>query len=446
VSAIPEESEYKVYGYRWVVTAVFGLVLLVQAFLWLSFTPIGTSVETALGVSNVQVRLLALVGPFMFILVGSYAGSLGDNRGWKFSAGVGTVMLVIAGIVKAVTPYVIDSGTAQWWIYLLMQILGGTGAAFALANLSKMPIKWFPEKQRALGNGLTTMSMYLGTAIGLTLVTAIAGIPERYSKVVLTTPRAIEVTQNGLNSVLLVMGIIMAVTGVLFFVFAKEEPPTPAGPVEEQVIVPLREAFGTLFRSATFKALCIVSLAGYGVYIGVTVTMEKMMQYHGFNASFAASVAAGITVGGIVGAGLIPPYSEKVGLRKPFLILAGSVAVPALLIIAFVGNKPLDIALGILMGFFLLPALPVTFTIVGEMEEIGPKLAATGVGTLLAVGSIGSAGVPLLMDIFARKVGGLTDYRWAILFLAALAIVAVVGVIFFVRETGPKRKEAKKAA
>ncbi len=437
VSAIPEESEYKVYGYRWVVTAVFGLVLLVQAFLWLSFAPIETAVETALGVSTTQVRLLALVGPFMFILVSSYAGSLGDNKGWKFSAGIGTVMLVIAGIVKAVTPHVIDSGTAQWWVYLFMQVLGGMGAAFALANLSKMPIKWYPEKQRALGNGLTTMSMYLGTAIGLPLVTAIAGIPEGASQ---------QVAQNGLNNVLLVMGIIMAVTGVLFFVFAKESPPTPAGPMEELANVPLREAFGTLFRSNTFRALCIVSLAGYGVYIGMTVTMEKIMQYHGFTTSFASLVAAGITVGGIIGAGLIPPYSEKVGVRKPFLILAGSVAVPALLIIAFVGNKPLDVGFGILMGFFLLPALPVTFTIVGEMEEIGPRLAATGVGTLLAVGSIGSAGIPLLMEVFARKVDGLTDYRWAILFLAALAIIAVVGVVFFVRETGPKRKEAQKAA
>jgi len=95
VSAIPEESDYKVYGYRWVVTAVFGLVLLVQAFLWLSFAPIESSVETALGVSATEVRLLALVGPFMFILVGTYAGTLGDSKGWKFSAGVGTVMLVI---------------------------------------------------------------------------------------------------------------------------------------------------------------------------------------------------------------------------------------------------------------------------------------------------------------------------------------------------------------
>ena len=222
VSAIAEETEYRAYGYRWVVTAAFGLVLCVQNFLWLSFAPIESSVQKALGVSATQVRLLALVGPFMFIVASSYADSLSDNSGWKVSACAGTVMMMIAGIVKIFTPHIVTGGTAQWWIYLFMQILGGTGSAFALANLSKMPIKWFKENQRALGNGLTTMSMYLGTALALPLVTVFAGIPSHASQAV---------AQAGLNSVLLLAGIIMAVSGILFFLLAKEEPPTPAGPI-----------------------------------------------------------------------------------------------------------------------------------------------------------------------------------------------------------------------
>ena len=432
MSAIAEETEYRAYGYRWVVTAAFGLVLCVQNFLWLSFAPIESSVQKALGVSATQVRLLALVGPFMFIVASSYAGSLADNRGWKVSAGAGTVMMMIAGIVKIFTPHIVTGGTAQWWIYLFMQILGGTGSAFALANLSKMPIKWFKENQRALGNGLTTMSMYLGTALALPLVTVFAGIPSHASQAV---------AQAGLNRVLLLAGIIMAVSGILFFLLAKEEPPTPAGPIPEQIHLTLRESFPTLLRSSQFKALCLVSLAGYGIYIGLTVTMEKIMGFHGFSTGFASIVAAAITIGGIIGAGILPGYSEKVGLRKPFLILAGAIAIPGVLLIAFVGNRPVDVTAGILMGFFLLPALPITFTVVGEMKDIGPRLAATAVGTLLAVGSIGSTFVPLLMEAFGiKKPGGIIDYRWALLFLAALGALALFAVIFFVKETGPKSR------
>lgn len=435
VSTIPEETEYKVYGYRWVVTAVFGLVLAVQNFLWLSFAPIESSVQKALGVSATEVRLLALVGPFMFIVVSTYAGSLGDNRGWKISAGAGVVMMMIAGIVKVFTPHIISSGTGQWWVYLFMQVLGGTGSAFALANLSKMPIKWFPEKQRALGNGLDTMSLYLGTALALPLVTVFASIPKGATQAV---------AQAGLNRVLLIVGIIMTVSGILFFLLAKEQPPTPAGPVPEEIHLTLRESFPQLMRSAQFRALCLVSLAGYGIYIGMTVTMEKIMGFHGFSTGYASIVAAAITIGGIVGAALLPEYSERVGVRKPFLIIAGAVAIPAVLIIAFIASKPLDVTSGLLMGFFLLPALPITFTIVGEMKDIGPRLAATAVGTLLAVGSIGSTFVPLLMEAFGiKKPGGIIDYRWALLFLAGLGAVAVIAVVFFVQETGPRGSRPK---
>jgi MFS family permease len=438
VSTIPEEIEYQVYGYRWVVTTVFGLILLVQAWLWISFAPIETQVEHALGVGTTAVRLLALVGPFMFIFVSTFAGSLSDNRGWKFSAGVGVAMLMVAGVVKAVTPHLISSGTGQYWVYFFMQILGGTGSAFALANLSKMPIKWYPEKQRALGNGLTTMMMYLGTAIGLPLVTIVANVKKE-------APQA--VAQAGLNRVLLVVGIATVIAGVLFYALAKEEPPTPAGPIPEVENIPLKESFPILMRSASFRALCVVSLAGYGIYIGLTVTMEKIIGFHGFSTGFASIVAAVITLGGIVGAGLLPPYSEKVGLRKPFLIIAGAVAIPTTLIIAYVGNRPMDVTSGVLLGFFLLPALPITFTMVGEMKEIGPRLAATAVGTLLAVGSIGSTFIPLLMEAFKKTTGGLPDYRWGLVFLSVLGLAALLAVIFFVKETGPRKvKEESEAA
>ncbi len=429
VSAISGENEYRVYGYRWVVTGVFGLILLVQAWLWISFAPIETQVQHALGMGTTAVRLLALVGPFMFIFVFAIAGSLADNRGWKFSVGVGVGMLMIAGVVKAVTPHVISSGAGQYWVYLFMQVLTGVGSAFALANLSKMPIKWYPEKQRALGNGLTTMMMYLGTAIGLPLVTMVADVEKN-------VPRA--TAQAGLNRVLLVVGIATVVAGALFYLLAKEEPPTPAGPVPEAENISLRASFPMLMRSASFRAMCIVSLAGYGIYIGLTVTMEKIIGFHGFSTGFASIVAAVITLGGIVGAGLLPSVSEKVGLRKPFLIIAGAVAIPTTLIIAYAGNKPIDVISGLILGFFLLPALPITFTMVGEMEEIGPRLAATAVGTLLAVGSIGSAFVPLLMEAFKKTTRGDVDYRWGLVFLAALGAAALMAVIFFVKETGPR--------
>ena len=150
-------------------------------------------------------------------------------------------------------------------------------------------------------------------------------------------------------------------------------------------------------------------------------------------------MAAAITFGGIIGAATIPGISEKIGLRKPFLIIAALATLPMGLIIGFVGVKFLDVLSAFLLGLFLLPALPITFAIVGEMEEIGPLFAGAAVGTLMAVGNIGSLLVPLGMELFKRETeAGLTDYRMSIVFLGVLGVLGLIAVILWVKETGPR--------
>jgi len=431
LEATVEAEEYQQYGYRWVVLLVYGLVLAVQAFLWISFAPIESSVEEVLGVSETLVRLLALIGPVMFVFLGSYAGELSDRRGFKFAVSLGAIIITVFGIIRAIVPHVIDSGDAQYWIILVCQAVIGAGAVFILVNLSKMPIKWFREENRATAIGLATLFFYLGTAIGIPLVNALAGIPEETTDVA--------VMSAGMNRVLWVTAAIMAVVTILFILFTKENPPTPSGPVPEEAKLGIWEALKRFMSLPTFRALALVSLIGYGVYIGLTVTMEKIIGYHGFSSSFATIVAAAITFGGIIGAATIPGISEKIGLRKPFLIIAALATLPMGLIIGFVGVKFLDVLSAFLLGLFLLPALPITFAIVGEMEEIGPLFAGAAVGTLMAVGNIGSLLVPLGMELFKRETeAGLTDYRMSIVFLGVLGVLGLIAVILWVKETGPR--------
>lgn len=280
--------------------------------------------------------------------------------------------------------------------------------------------------------GLATLFFYLGTAVGIPLVSALANIPEGAAESVMAA---------GVNRVLLVTAVIMVVSTVIFMLFCKENPPTPSGPVPEEVKLGTIQALKRFLSLPTFGALALVSLIGYGAYVGLTVTMEKIIGYHGFSSSFASFVAAGITVGGIIGAATIPGFSEKVGLRKPFLILAATALIPFVFLIGFAGSKPLNLLSAFLLGFFLLPALPITFTIVGEMKEIGPLYAGAAVGTLMAVGNVGSILVPLGMELLKRGTAEVPDYRLSIVLLLALAAVGIVAVIFWVRETGPRARK-----
>ena len=427
-----EATEYRVYGYRWVVLAAYGAVLFIGGFLWLTFAPIETEVQRVLGVSAFQVRMLGLVGIFVPILLAPLAGSISDNKGFKFAVSIGIVITAISGIARAIVPHVTSSGHGQYWAYFFLQMLGGLGAIFVLVNLSKMPIKWFPEDQRATATGLATLSALLGNGIALPVVIAIANIPEHARP---------DVIQAGLNRVLTFTAILPVAAGLLFFLFAREEPPTPSGPFPEEAKVRLRESMPKLLHSSTFLAMAFVSVIGYGVFQSLTLTMEKVITFHGagFTKNFASLVAMSITISGIVGLIVLTQFSDRIGRRKPFLVAAAVVVIPCLVLIGIVPNKALNIIGAVFMGFFLLAALPISYTIVGELPEIGPMLAGTAVGVLTSLGDIGSVVIPALMEAVAiKKTAEVIDYRWAIVMFVCLGVVALLGVIFWVKETGPK--------
>jgi MFS family permease len=188
-----------------------------------------------------------------------------------------------------------------------------------------------------------------------------------------------------------------------------------------------------------------VSFIGYGIYNALTLTIEKIITFHGpgFTKYFASWVAASITLAGIVGLVVLSTLSDKIGRRKPFLIAAAVAAIPCLALIGIASSKALNLIGAIVMGFFLLVALPISYTAVGELEEIGPLLAGTAVGVLTSLGDLGSVVIPPLMEVVAiKKTAEVIDYRWAIVMFMVLGVVALLGVVFWVKETGPRGRGA----
>ena len=57
------EQKFKVYGYRWVVLAVFMFVNLAIQVLWITYAPITGPAALYYGVSDLKIGLLALENP-----------------------------------------------------------------------------------------------------------------------------------------------------------------------------------------------------------------------------------------------------------------------------------------------------------------------------------------------------------------------------------------------
>ncbi len=429
--ALDQDGEKEAYAsrYRWVVLAAFGLVLFTQSLLWLTFAPIETEAEAALGVGHLAVRLLALVDPLIFIAMAVGIGILADRRGFRFTVRLGLLLMVPAAVMRATAARMGFSGHALYWVLPAMQVVISAGACCCVVCIFQMPAKWFRERQRGTAAGLTSMSLLLGNAAVFPLVNLIAGLP--------ASPSPAEALQ-GLGRVLDVLAVLVAVVAVLFFAVVRKEPRVPG---EGGLLVP-----GTvrrLLRLPGFRALTLLFFFGMGFYITLMVTMEKLMSFHGFSPTFAAMAAGAMTMGGILGSATVPPISGRLGRRRPFIMLPALAATPLAVVIAFLHVAPTALGGAVLLGFILLSAQPVIFTMLGEMEEVGPGLAGTAVGILFGIGSVGQIVVPLLLELFGRTSrAGLLDYRWSMLVLGVAGLAGFIAVMRDIPETGPGAPQA----
>ncbi len=419
-------------SYRWVVLAVFGFALFTQALLWLTFAPLETATETALGVGHFSVRLLALVDPIAFIVLAAGAGLLADRRGFRFTVTLGLLLMAPAAVGRAVILHLHPAGAALYYPLLAMQIILSVGAVCCVACILQMPVKWFPASQRAKATGLTSMSLLLGNAVVFPLAAGLGSVPAA------ATARE---AQIALTRVLDVFAAITLVAAAAFLLLVKSDPVRV-----ESASMPDRRVVRQLFRLPDFRAIALLFFWGLGLYGGLMVTMEKMMRFHGFDVGFAAVVGGGLTFGGILGTLVLPSISDRLGLRRPFIYAAALLTLPCTLALAFWGLQAIDLVAALLLGFFLLAAQPIIFTMLGEMDDVGPGLAGTAVGAVFAFGSFGQVLLPLFIELFRRQgAAGTLDYRWSILILGALGVIGFLFIMRSIPETGPGGKAPQRS-
>jgi MFS family permease len=129
-----------------------------------------------------------------------------------------------------------------------------------------------------------------------------------------------------------------------------------------------------------------VALVGIVVFNGLATWLEKILHdmMHNIALTDLGNVSAALIFSGLIGCFVIPLISDKIGRRKPFLLLAalvGPICITALIFIqGYIGNM----INGIVLGFFLLSALPIMYTMSAEMT--GPKYAGVSVGYLTQLG------------------------------------------------------------
>jgi MFS family permease len=356
------DSKYAVYGYRWVVLAVFMFVNLTIQMLWIGYAPITGPAAQFYGVSDLQIGLLAMSFMIAFIPLSIPVSWVIDTYGFRIAVSVGAILMGVFGVLRGLA-------AANYTLVLASTIALAIAQPFLLNAWTKVPANWFSTQERATAVGLVTLASLVGTALGLVL-----------------TPILIE--QISIPAVQLIYGGLAAFSSVLFIVFARELPPTPPCLPGMEARALMLDGLKHALTVRPFWLYVLVSFIGMGIFNGIATWVENIVRPRGFTPTEAGTLGALMLFGGVLGAVLIPPLSDKQHKRQRYLLLGMALAIPGLVGLTFATSYGLLLASAFGLGFFLISISPIGMQYAAEITYPTPEGTSNGLIQLFGQASV----------------------------------------------------------
>jgi MFS family permease len=355
-----KQTNFKVYGYRWVMLLAFMFAIAVNQLLWITFAPITGSAAKYYGVPDLSIGLLSMSFMIVYIFVSIPASWAIDTYGIRVAVGIGAALTGTFGLLRGLL-------APDYNLVLISQIGIAIGQPLILNAVTTVAARWFPIQERATASGMGSLAMYLGIVVGLALTPYLT-------------------IQSGISSMLLIYGIVSVIAAVVFFAVARERPPTPPclpGQEERSLVL---DGLKQTLRKRSFALLMLVFFVGLGVFNAVTTWIEDVVRPRGFSITQAGIIGGLMVLGGIVGAVILPSLSDRYRKRIPFILLALAGATLGLAGITYATSYWLLLASAFVLGFSLLSAGPIGFQYGAEVAYPAPE--GTSNGLLLLMGQI----------------------------------------------------------
>ncbi len=391
-----EQTSFKVYGYRWIVLVAFMCVVVTNQLSWITFAPITSNAATYYGVSDLSIGLLSMSFMIVYIIVSIPASWAIDTYGIRVAVGIGAALTGVFGLLRGLL-------APTYALVLISQIGIAIGQPFILNAITKVAARWFPIQERATASGLGSLAMYLGIMVGLALTPYLT-------------------IQTGIAGMLVIYGIVAAISAVLFFGFAREQPPTPPCPPGQEERALVLDGLRQALRKKYFVLLMLIFFIGLGVFNAVTTWIEDIVKPRGFSITQAGFTGGLMVMGGIVGALVLPALSDRFRRRVAFMVLALAGATLGLFGITFATSYWLLLASAFALGFFLLAAGPIGFQYGAEVAYPTPE--GTSNGLLLLMGQI--SGIAFIFGMDSLKSPDTGSMTLSLVILIGLMVLGLL--------------------
>lgn len=374
---------------------MLGLVVLTDMFV-IAIPSMGMSVlaqemADALGLDLVQVGIIWGAGALLGIFTGLLGGMIGDKFGPKRVMIVTTLM---GGLLGAARGWAGGFGSMT-----ILSILIGAIIPIVLINSIKVIGQWFPPHLLGLANGVQAMGMALGFMLGAL-----------FSATVLSP------WLGGWRNVLIVYGLIGALfsTAWVFTSPPVEAAKAPAATPSLQL---------SLKHVGRLKNIWLLGFGLFGIGGAVQGTLGFLplfLRGVGWQPFYADGALSAFHVVSMTFVLPIALWSDRVGKRKPFLLVAGLMIAAGFGLLGFVDGALVWAAV-ILSGAVRDTFMAIFLTMIIETDGVGPVYAGTATGFALAISGIS--------NVIAPPIGNSLAVIWPGAPFAFWSALAVFGII-----------------
>ncbi len=390
-----QENGIRVTPYRWTVLFVYALISAIIQIQWLTFASIAREARLFYGVSALKIDFLSLIFMAVFIVVCIPASYIIDRFGLKIGLGIGAILTGIFGLMKGIFPH-------DYTLVVVAQTGLAIAQPFILNSATKVAVLWFPLNERAIAVGLATLAQFLGIII-----------------VMILTPMMISADAAGaydLSGMLMTYGMISVAGAIILLIFLKEKPLLSPEQFEDEHRLSVGKSFRHIMFQPDMKYLFPLFFIGLGIFNAISTCIDQICQVKGLTIEQTGLVGGIMLVAGILGALILPFFSDKFKKRKFFIILAMVGMTPGIAGLVFFNDYAWLLAASFILGFFLLGAgAPVGFQYCAEVTSPAPESLSQGL--LLFTGQVSG----ILFILFMNMAG----IQWSMMIFLGLAVITI---------------------
>jgi predicted MFS family arabinose efflux permease len=309
---------------------------------------------------------LAEIFPLLYVALAIPAGILLD-RWFRPVLAAGGALVALGGFVR------LGGDTFAW--AMAGQVAVAIAQPVVLSAVSKLAGEYLPVDQRADGIAVGSAGGFVGMVIALLLGPTLGG--------------------HGHLERLLVVEAALVVLPVVALALTLRRP----GQESDEHAAIAGNAARALWALPAMRTLCGLVFVGFGIFVALATWLQTLLQPSGVSETAAGALLVGMVIAGVLGCAVLPPLVARRKAERSFMrsaVVVGCFGSVALGVIPWIGGRA---AVLVIMGVFLLPALPVILT---ATERLAGAAAGTAGAIVWMAGNLGGLVVALLVQILVH--------------------------------------------